>query len=474
MKKAPVFIVVMSVMVLLLSLLEACASTKSTLPATGEPSLKITVVGDIPGGNQRAVDSFLQTYPYLVKYLGEPFSIGTEGITWDYDANSQMHGGFDALTNTVILGANMMPEMKSDQDPPYAWLDESFQHETTHLFYDVGDNVIDFTFGQWIREAHVLAGQSLANQDAQGLPSSSFGFVGYDAQAYLGYEVVNGVMRDGEKWDRSIVDSSATQALLLLTEVLSADSDRDFLKRVNTDILSYYRTTGSPEISAATYSDILDKAAGGRKIDGQSPGDWLFSQPVSNIAGVAGDYLAIVPTDTYPTQFWVFSFRREKQGQDYRETALEGLDVTLTVYNAVGEMVGQTKLQSAGGKGTELDGREFLAPDLPDGGYLVKAEASIDGKSLTCYNYFVLMQQAQDLHAEKDRLTVVLMNTNGTALVPSMPEGMTITGGEVSQTLPGVIAVTAAPGTGVEFKLNGFSSVFSKPITGRVVALRLP
>lgn len=471
MKKAPVFIVAMSVMVLLLALLEACASTKPTLPATGIPPIKITVVGDIPGGNQRAVDSFLQTYPYLVKYLGEPFSIGTEGITWDYDANSQIQGGFDALTNTVILGANMMPEMKSDQDPPYAWLDESFQHETVHLFYDVGNTAINFTFGQWIREAHVLAGQALANQDVLG---SSFGFVTYDAQAYLGYEVVNGVMRDYEKWNRSIVDGSATQALLLLTEVLSADSDRDFLKRVNADILAYYRTTGSPEISAATYSDILDRAAGGRKIDGQSPGDWLFSQPVSNIAGATGDYLAIVPSYTYPTSFWVFSFRREKQGQEYRETVLEGLNVTLTVYNAGGEVVGQTKVQIAGGIGTELDGREFLAPDLPDGGYLVKAQASIDGKSLTCYNYFAIVQQAKEIQAEKDRLIVVMMNTAGTALVPSMPEGMTITGGEIIKTLPGVIALTAAPGTGVEFKLNGFRSVVSKPMTDRVVALRLP
>jgi hypothetical protein len=473
-KKAPVFIVVMSVMVLLLTLLEACASTKLTPPASSVPPLKITVVGHIPGGNQRAVDSFLQTYPYLVKYLGEPFSIGTEGITWDYNANSQIWGGFDALTNTVHLGANMMPEMKSDLDPPYAWLDESFQHETVHLFYDVGNTAINFTFGQWVREAHVLAGQFLANQDALGLPSSSFGFAAYDAQAYLGYEVVNGVMRDYEKWNRSIVDGNATQALLLLTEVLSADSDRDFLKRVNADILAYYRTTGSPEISAATYSDILDRAAGGRKIDGQSPGEWLFSQPVANIAGATGDYLAIVPLYAYPTRFWVFSFRREKQGQDYRETVLEDLDVTLTVYNARGEVVGQTKLQSAGGMGTELDGREFLAPDLPDGGYLVKAQASIDGKSLTCYNYFVIMQQAQNIHAEKDSMTVVMMNTEGNALVPSMPEGMTITGGEISKTLPGVIVLTAAPGTGVEFKLNGFRSVVSKPVTGRVVALRLP
>lgn len=441
--------------------------------------LKITVKSEIPGGNQRAVDSFLQTYPFLVKYLGEPFSIGTEGVNWEYDANAT-EWGWNAKTNTVFINTNI-PVPVTGQ-PSYTKLDESYQHETSHLFYDVGDTAISFTFGQWIWEAHALAGQMLANQDASGVPTFGAVAAAYDTQANIGYELVNGVPRDGEKWNRTIVDSNATQALLLLTDVLSADSDRDFLKRVNAGILAHYRTTGSPEISAAAYRTILNEAAAGRRIDGQLPGDWLFAQPVANITGKTGDYLAVVPQysaawhgmELFPTRFWSFAFRREKPGQDYRETALEGLDVTLTVSNASGKVAGQTTVQSAGGMGRDLDSWELLPRDIVDGAYLVKAEANAGGKLLVGYNYFVIMRQAPKVTIEDDRLIVVLMNNTGTALVPSLPQGMTITGGKISQTLPGVLVVTATPGTSVSFQLGNFQSVISKPRTARVVPLHLP
>jgi len=440
--------------------------------------LKINVQSEIPGGNQRAVDSFLQTYPFLVKYLGEPFSIGADGVNWKYDANATSWG-WDARTNTVLLGPNIL-EQPPDQ-PPYAKLDEAYQHETTHLFYDVGDNIIHFTFGQWIWEAHALAGQALANQDALGFPA--FGLVvAYDTEANIGYEVLNGVPRDGEKWNRTIVDGNATSALLLLVDVLSAESDRDFLKRVNAGILDQYRTTRNVDISAEAYRAILNKAAAGKKIDGQSPGDWLFSQPVANIAGKVGDYLAIVPLysaewygmELFPTRFWVFAFRRERRGRDFRETTLEGLDVKLTVYNAVGEVMRQTTVQSTGGIGVELDVWEILPEDINDGAYLVKAEANADGKLLEAYNYFVIMRQAPKVTIEDDRLIVVLTNASGSGLVSKIPTGMTVTGGQISATLPGILVVNAKPGVSVTFEMGSFVKTISKPLTARVVPLRLP
>jgi len=294
--------------------------------------------------------------------------------------------------------------------------------------------------------------------------------------------VVNGVPRDGEKWNRTIVDSNATQALLMLVDVLSADSDRDFLKKVNALILARYQATGSPDISAETYRAILNEAAAGRKIDGLSPGDWLFAQPVANIAGKTGDYLAVVPLysaawygmELFPTRFWVFAFRREKPGQDYRETALEGLDIKLTVYNAAGEVKGQTTVQSTGGTGKELDIWELLPQEIEDGAYIVKAEATVDNRPLVAYNYFVVMRQAPKVTIEDDRLIVVLTNASGSALVPELPSGMSISGGEVTETLPGVLVVSAAPGAAVTFQLDSFQQTISKPLTARVVSLRLP
>ncbi len=440
--------------------------------------LKITVKSEIPGGNQRAVDSFLQTYPFLVKYLGEPFSIGTTGVNWEYDANAT-DWGWNARTNTVQLNANILVEVPGQS--PYAKLDESYQHETAHLFYDVGDDAIRFSFGQWIWEAHALAGQALANQDALGLPA--FGSVAvYDTQANIGYELLNGVPRDGEKWNRTIVDGNATSALLLLTDVLSAGSDRDFLKRVNAGILARYRVTKSLDISPETYRAILNEAAAGKRIDGQSPGDWLFAQPVANIAGKTGDYLAVVPQysaawygmELFPTRFWTFAFRREKPGQDYREITLEGLDVKLTVYDTAGKVVRQTTVRSTGGIGNEFDSWQLLPQDIKDGAYLVRAEADAGGQSLVAHNYFIVMRQAPKVTIEDDRLIVVLTDGSGSALVPEMPRGMTVTGGEVQSTLPGVLVVTAAPGSAVTFKLGNFEKIISKPLTARIVSLRLP
>ncbi|HEY83266.1 MAG TPA: hypothetical protein G4O01_08295 [Dehalococcoidia bacterium] len=449
-------------------------------PAPPEvPLLEITVKDDIPGGNQRAVDSFLETYPFLVKYLGEPFTIGTEGVNWEFDADAP-GWGWDAETNTVFLNGNVLEQ--GPEQAPYAKLDESYQHETAHLFYDVGDSAIRFDFGQWIWEAHALAGQALANQDARGEPTFGQVATGYDTQANIGYEVVNGVPRDGEKWNRTIVDSNATQALLMLVDVLSADSDRDFLKRVNALLLAHYQATGSPDISAETYRAILNEAAAGRQIDGQPPGDWLFAQPVANIAGKTGDYLAVVPLysaawdgmELCPTRFWVFAFRREKPGQDYRETALEGLDIKLTVYNAAGEVEGETTVQSTGGIGRELEIWELLPSDLRDGAYLVKAETTSGDKPLVAYNYFVVMRQSPRVTIEDDRLIIVLTNASGTALVSEMPVGMSITGGELTQTLSGVLVVSASPGAAVTFQLDSFQKTISKPVTARVVSLRLP
>ncbi|MEK7777075.1 MAG: hypothetical protein AAB303_00425, partial [Chloroflexota bacterium] len=133
-----------------------------------------------------------------------------------------------------------------------------------------------------------------------------------------------------------------------------------------------------------------------------------------------------------------------------------------------------TTVQSAGGIGTELDSWKLLPRDIKDGAYLVRAEANAGGKPLVSYNYFVIMRQAPKVTIEDDRMIVVLMNNTGTALVPTLPQGMTITGGKISQTLPGVLVVTAAPGTSVSFQLGNFQTAISKPRTARVVPLRLP
>ena len=146
----------------------------------------------------------------------------------------------------------------------------------------------------------------------------------------------------------------------------------------------------------------------------------------------------------------------------------------LTVYNAVGEVVRQTTIQSAGGTGVEVDGWELLPEDINDGAYLVKAEANVDGKPLEAYNYFVIMRQAPKVTIEDERLIVVLTNASGSALMPEIATGMSVTGGRISATLPGILVVNAKPGVPVTFEVGSFVKTISKPLTARVVSLRFP
>jgi hypothetical protein len=441
--------------------------------------LPITIEGELPGGNERAIDQFQQSYPYLVKYLGEPFTIGSEGVTWTYNPEATQWG-WNAETNTVSLNANIL-QQNPDQ-APYAKLDESYQHETSHLFYDLGNDAVNFAFGQWIWEAHALAGQALANRDAFGI--SYFGLIAtiYDAQANLGWETVNGVPRDGEKWQRTIVDSSATQALLLLTEVLSADSGFDYIARVNSEILSHCRDASNTEITAEVYQTCLDKAAAGKTIDGQPPGEWLFRQPVANIAGKTGDYLAVVPmygaspwgeAELRPSRFWLFAFKRMMQGSDRQESAYVDLDVTLTVQDSSGRQIGQTQARTGGGNGIELDSNQLIPSDLSDGAYLVEAEATVNGNLLTTRNYFVVITDSLGIQEQDDRLIVVPMNADGSNLNPEAVSSLEVSGGAIFQKLPGIIVVTVGAGDAVEFRLNNYHAIISKPVTGRVVALHI-
>jgi len=51
---------------------------------------------------------------------------------------------------------------------------------------------------------------------------------------------------------------------------------------------------------------------------------------------------------------------------------------------------------------------------------------------------------------------------------------MTVTGGQISATLPGILVVNAKPGVSVTFEMGSFVKTISKPLTARVVPLRLP
>jgi hypothetical protein len=55
--------------------------TESTSITAPPVHLDLKFQGDLPGGIDAARQEFDRVYPYLVDYLGEPFSIGQVGVT---------------------------------------------------------------------------------------------------------------------------------------------------------------------------------------------------------------------------------------------------------------------------------------------------------------------------------------------------------------------------------------------------------
>ncbi len=425
-------------------------------------------------------------------YLGEPFTIGKEGVTWIWDPQVTSSGqvGWVAKDNSVVIG----PTPHILQPPAYPELHQywnvhqQYDHETGHLFYDVGDQTITFNFGQWIWEAHSLVGQSLAYADIYGEGLGSH-VLPYDVAANLGWEQVNGVLRDGDKYNRTIVDWNATAALRLMTEVLSPETF-DFIRRVNAGILAQYQATGSEVITPEEYKAILNQAAGNRAIDGKPAGDWLFAQPVANINGALGTYLIVYPSysippsgqiELRPTRFQVAAFERQtgQKANEPREVGLSDLDVTLSILDISGKSLCQTTAKTNREGIVEVDSfsptAAFSVRDLPPGAYLVKAQAVSGGKQLEGANFFVIQPQEQPRVTSKDeRMFIVPMNHDGSALRPDAVEALTVTGGTILTKLPGVLIVTAEAGTSVEFKLGDFHAIISKPVTARLVPLRIP
>jgi hypothetical protein len=459
------------------------ASTSNSVPPV---HLDLKFQGDFPGGSDAAMQEFNCVYPYLVYYLGEPFSIGREGVTWIWDPGITSPGqiGWNAKDNSVKAG----PRQGILDPPPFPefsmyWnLYQQYDHETCHLFYDVGDGTIDFTFGQWIWEAHALVGQALAYAQVyrDGLIGAQVST--YDNISNIGWEQLNGVRTDGDKYNRTIVDSSATTALRLMTEVFAGSSrNEDFVKRINAAIFETYRSSGDLRITGDMYKSILNHASGGQTIDGLSAGDWFFAQPVANVNGAMGTYLIVYPQYSTgpgarlaPNGFELAAFIRQpgQNPSDLHEVGLADQDIIMTVTDPAGKLVKQTTVRTQG-DGT---GRvEFITEGLPPGAYLVQAKTSYNGEEVAGGNFFIVQSRDQTMVTAYDnRMFIVPLNADGSALRSDLVGKLKIEGGQVESILPGMLVITAEPGKEVVITAGAYKKIVSKPLTARIVPLRVP
>jgi hypothetical protein len=356
---------------------------------------------------------------------------------------------------------------------------QQYEHETCHLFYNTGDSPIEFTFGQWIWEAHALVGQALAYAQVyrDGLIGANVST--YDNIANIGWDQLNGVRIDGDKYNRTIVDSSATTALRLMTEVFAGSSGKqDFIHRVNAAIFAEYKSSGDLKITADKYKAILNKVSGGQTIDGMLAGDWLFAQPVANLSGALGTYLIIYPHYSNvwraPNEFDLAYFNRVN-GQnpgDLHENGLVDQEITVAVLDSTSKLIKQTTVRTQG-DGTARIGRELNTDELPQGVYIIQAKTVDNGKEITASNFFIVLSQENQVTANDNRMFIVPLNADGSALRTELLNKLQIDGGQVESSLPGILIITAEQGKQVTITYGNYKRVISKPLTARIVPLRV-
>jgi len=478
-----------------------------------EECVRLTLVGDFPDGYDHICSWFHEFYPALVGYLGEPMdpTYQSEGVTWIWDAEVELQEWF-AESNSVEAG----PQIRWLLDPPHWseqprwwWLYQQYAHETAHLFYDVGDSAIGLEplLGQWLWEAHANVGTNQVYVDWYGEDVLGARLQLYDIVANLGWDRVNGVQNDGDKFDpdylgRNIVDSSGTLALQLLNEVLSFDSDLNYIRRVNEALLARCTLSGNALVAPEDYARILNEVAGGRSVDGMSPGDWLFSQPVSNIAGAPGAYLVVRPfhshagnpngkLDMSPTAFEVGAFVRTRVSPNAApsESPIPRVDIALSIADTSGAVIYETTVRTNGAGFADVPFGD-VRRTLNRGAHLISVRCVFEGRAVQTTNLFVVMHNGDPcwdcgvppeqwnndylLSWEDSRMFVVPMSDDGTELRPDLVERLTVAGGVATEFLPGILVIEAEPGAAVELSVGDFSAVVSKPISSRVFPLRVP
>lgn len=454
---------------------------KGIVQGTSLPELRVK--GNWPMPERSLQTAWAKYYPVYATILGLPTKILAEGITWEWDDSITPDTvGFCAETNSFMLGPlphhhNFDPQNHEDYEPLYL----QCMHETGHLFWQMGDKNLGFDFGQWVWEASSLIGETMFKYMYYAEPFW-MRLDRYDLTANLGTESVNGVMSDGNKYEgagRSVVDASATEAFAMLASVLSYDTGYDYFARVNAQRVEEYGRTGVCDVSAAAYRTMLDSAANGRTIDGLSPSEWLFSQPVANTDGELGAYITVIPSQTIidrglgetgsiPVETAVF--RRIVDGHgDKTEQRMANVDVELRLSDSAGRL-----LARAGKPSSDEDYETIDLPvpaDMSDGVYRVTAGATVDGEALTATTYLVYRREG----LSSDKMTIILLNADGT-IKTDAGSGLAVTGARGVSTFAvsrGLVVVEADEGANVSVTFGGTTHTLSKPASTRVAVLRL-
>ena len=438
---------------------------------------EIRLVGNWPCTEEYMNEKWAELYPYYCRYLGLPTKILTEGITWEWDDSITPDTvGHYSETNSFKIGPlpqhdNLNPGNHYDYEPMIL----QCLHETAHLFWQIGPDYLKFDFGQWAWEAAALVAESMYRYDLYGEHDTNH-YRCFDMRNLCGWDAINGVMSDGNKYDRSIENGSATDAFVYLCSVLSDDGTWNYFQKVNDLRLRLYNRTGKLTATFEDYLAMLDEAAEGRTIDGMKPSEWLTSLPVSNTDGALGDYLIVFPLrliDGLATAEFACWNRYTDEHGDKREKAYAQQSVKLEVYDASGKLVGS---QTAQTRDQGMESADIpLSAGIPNNTVLrVVATTTVGGKTLTAENYLIYRGEGNPDSTADELMYVILLDGSGNIVTDLKAADIKVAGSksvDTSAISRGLLMLTVETGDSVSITVGGKIFTRSQPIGVRVVPL---
>ncbi len=390
---------------------------------------KLTVVGDKwPCDEATLQEAWKKYYSYMVQILGPVADdFFTQGLTWKMTEETLAHHCNEQFpsTNTIEMGIQVASQ---DTNQCIAGL----VHETGHMWLQYNNEAISFDHGQWIWEAVTNLVERILISEGIGDGAMAVPFDMYD---YLGWDVLNGTVTDGQKAHRAWADYTGSCALYYMDTVLSTPGTYDYWVKVNKLRNETAVSTNSGITTKEQMQTILDEAAAGKTIDGLKPSEWLYTRSVSNIEGKDGNYLTVVGNygDNFghDMRYSVYGYKRVSG----TETGYNNQTVSVKLYNAKNKLVGSSNTVLNDNGSAEKQnilssaGKEIMADDL-DAFSAVRYEATAetpDGK-LNGTNYSVALAKDNKVTNNDNRIFIILTDKDGKLVSNLASNDISVTG----------------------------------------------
>lgn len=438
---------------------------------------ELRLVGGWPCSEAFIQQKWAELYPYFCRVLGLPTKILTEGITWEWD-DSIREGtvGWYPATNSFKMGPlehhdNFSPGNHYDYEP----LIMQCMHETAHLFWQVGDDYLKFDFGQWVWEAAALVAESMYYAETYGKYNQNTHHC-FDARNLCGWDAINGVKSDGNKYQRSIANGAGSTAFVYLCTVFSDEGTANYFQKVNDLRLRLYKRTGSTTATFEEYLSMLDEAAGGRSIDGVKPSEWMRAQPVSNTDGAVGDYLIAYPfrfVDSLATVETACFSRYTDENGDKRENGYAGQSIKFEAYDPSGKLVG-TASTTTGYHGMAMADIKGISGVEDNTALRFVATTSVGGKTLTAVNYLIYNSKGGYTGMISEQVYVILLDGSGNIVTDLKAADIKVSGAKSADTSAlsrGLLILNVKTGDSVRLTVGGRTFIRSQPGGLRVVPL---